>query len=302
MMTKASNNQVLDYKNRLAVMFVSSHGINANSTKYLKCSLLKLQSNLLPTTPADIFLWIHSNSTYVIPKWLSSLKNTYIMPIHNDVWNIPSLSNDSTWVGRDAFELDYYLTGRWRLTFSLDFAHQMGYKYHLQLDDDTFMNSKIGYNFIHRMSSQNLKIAVPYQIWQDTPEMLAGLAELTRYWLYITKFTPVGPLYEHLTPKSITGLTTDSWDRKYHPGYFTIIDLDFWFGSDVQDFLVTVLRTGRDVEGKWQEQGVINMIRLLFIPQSQVFSIQISDDIRHDRYIKSNYENWCRALVDSSVP
>ena len=136
-------------------------------------------------------------------------------------------------------------------------------------------------------------------MYQDSPEMLSGLAELTRYWIVINKFTPKGPLYEHLTPKNIEGLATDHWDRKYHPGYFTILDLDFWFSSNVQDFVATILRTGRDIEGRWQEQGVINMVRLLFLPDSAVLIVPQQDDIKHDRHIKANFENWCKKLVES---
>jgi len=124
----------------------------------------------------------------------------------------------------------------------------MGYKYHLQLDDDTIVNSKVSYNIIQRMSTLNIKMAVPYQIWQDSPEMLAGLAELTRYWIYINGFVPTGPLYDHLTPKSLQGLTTETWDRKYHPGYFTVLDLEFWFDAKVQDYLATVLRVSNAIQ------------------------------------------------------
>jgi hypothetical protein len=116
------------------------------------------------------------------------------------------------------------------------------------------------------MVAGGFKMAVPHQIWQDSPDVLAGLAELARYWfampcritiiismikrssfhrIVINNFAPRGPLYDHLTPKSIEGLTTQHWDRKYHPGYFTIMDLNFWFTPQVQDFLSTVLRTVR---------------------------------------------------------
>ena len=139
--------------------------LDDDRSKFLKCSILKLQKNLLPSTPSDIFLWVPENATRYLPLWLSRLTNVYILPIetevifhsyfllspppihtdpsfldtsaisrifltNNQAWNVPTgqLSNDTNWVGRDAFELDYYLTGRWRLTFSLDFAYQMGYR------------------------------------------------------------------------------------------------------------------------------------------------------------------------------
>ena len=86
------------------------------------------------------------------------MKDVYTMEIQREAWFVSSLANDTSWVGRDAFDLDYYLTGRWRLTFSLDFAHQMGYKYHLQLNDDTIINNKIGYNFIDKMMTSGVSM------------------------------------------------------------------------------------------------------------------------------------------------
>ena len=91
------------------------------------------------------------------------MKDVYTMEIQREAWFVSSLANDTSWVGRDAFDLDCYLTdcyltGRWRLTLSLDFAHQMGYKYHLQLDDDTIINNKIGYNFIEKMRTSGVSM------------------------------------------------------------------------------------------------------------------------------------------------
>lgn len=42
-----------------------------------------------------------------------------------------------------------------RLTFSLDFAKEMGYKYHLQFDDDAMLNSKIQYNIVDKFKENN---------------------------------------------------------------------------------------------------------------------------------------------------
>ena len=103
---------------KLAIMFVFSDGVvDGEKAKYLKCSLLKLQENFLPTTPSDIFLWLPVNATRIVPSWIKALKSVYVMEIQKEAWYIPALRNDTQWVGRDAFELDYYLTGRWRLTF-----------------------------------------------------------------------------------------------------------------------------------------------------------------------------------------
>jgi len=87
------------------------------------------------------------------------------MPILKETWQTPLyMTNESLWVARDSFNLDYYLVGRWRLTYGLDFATQMGYRYHLQLDDDTMVNSKLEENIVAKMSASGYKLSVPYQV------------------------------------------------------------------------------------------------------------------------------------------
>jgi len=120
LIAQKSNDTSKSPQDKLAIMFVYSGDIyDEERSKFLKCSLLKLQLNLLPTTPSDIFLWLPENgtTTQTPPAWLSRLTNVHVMGIQREAWYVPALANDSMWVGRDAFELDYYLTGRWRLTF-----------------------------------------------------------------------------------------------------------------------------------------------------------------------------------------
>jgi hypothetical protein len=99
-------------------------------------------------------------------------------------------------------------------------------------------------------------------------------------------------LFKHMKPPDLNGLTSDGWDRLYHPGYFVIISVDFWFHPDVQDYLLTILRSGKDIEGRWQEQAVQNMMRLVFIPENQLL-VMYDIDIGHDRHKRANFEEWC---------
>jgi hypothetical protein len=50
---------------------------------------------------------------------------------------------------------------------------------------------------------------------------------------------------------------------KRQTGHFVIISIDFWFHPDVQ-------RSSKDIERRWQEQTVQNMVRLIFIPENQL--------------------------------
>jgi hypothetical protein len=95
-----------------------------------------------------------------------------------------------------------------------------------------------------------------------------------------------------VNPPNMEGVTSAGWNRMYYPGYFIIINTDFWFQSEIQDYLTTVFRSGRDIEGRWQEQAVINMMRLVFVPEPQLYLMH-EVDIGHDRHNRKHFEAWC---------
>jgi hypothetical protein len=287
--------------NRLAVMILFSRGFSSayqhkNRLEFLHCAITKLLRNL-QNTSIDVFIWT-LNTTEVmpdIPNWLSAknFPRINVMEIPVETWKIPcGLIDDSEWAVRKHFDIDYYLMGRWRLTFSLDFAKEMGYAYHLQFDDDAMLNNKIEYDVVQSLKEKTIDMAVFSDLIGEVPQVVLGLPELTNFWIKSNKFTPVGSLFKHLNPPNILGLTSEGWDRMYHPGYFLIISLDFWFEKNVQSYLTTVLRSGRDIEARWQEQAVINMIRLVFVVENKLL-VMNDVDVGHDRHKKANFEQWC---------
>jgi len=298
---KFDNN--LPISDRLAIMILFSRGLNEKNSKmnnrleYLRCALVKLQKNLMVHTPADVYLW-GLNSTdnpIVIPSWLTAkdFPRVHVMEIPDNTWKIPcGLIPDSEWAVRKHFDLDYYLMGRWRLAFSLDFAKTMGYKYHLQFDDDAMLNTPVEYNLLPKFQEKNYQMGVFSDWIGEVASVTLGLPELTAYWLKIAHYSPKGTIFQNTKPGDISGLTSDGWNRMYHPGYFLILSIDFWYSTEVQNYLNTVFRSGRDVEGRWQEQAVMNMIRLIFIPKDQVW-IMNDIDIGHDRHKRQHFENWC---------
>ena len=54
----------------------------------------------------------------------------------------------------------------------------MGYRYQLQLDDDTIFLQDISYNLVSKMKGNGYKLAVTHKLWQDSTEYSAGLAEV----------------------------------------------------------------------------------------------------------------------------
>jgi hypothetical protein len=286
-------------ENRLLIQILFSSGFDSGDSnvriEWLKCSLAMLNTNMLSKTTADVFLWVPESSLQSIPTWLSepAYARVHVIALHPTTWKVPcGLSDDTMWSVRKHFSLDYYLMGRWRLTFSLDFARAMGYKYHLQFDDDAILNSPITYDIVSKLKTTQTYMGVFSDNIGEPIHVVNGLAELTRYWLQINNFDPIGTIYKHVSPGDMNGLTTKTWDRMYHPGYFQIMSIDFYFQGHIQNYLTTILKSGSDVERRWQEQAVFNMMRLIFIPEPQ-FNIMYDVDIGHDRHKRSNFDNWC---------
>lgn len=289
-------------KDRLAVMILFSKGfVNVKDMQgrldYLRCALLKLQKNVMPKTTLDIYIWTLNSTSYapMIPDWLNptDFPRVNIIEIEPETWRVPcGLVDDSKWAVRQHFDVDYYLMGRWRLSFSPDFARAMGYSYHLQFDDDAMFNGVLDFDLVKHLSAERKMMGVFSDLIGEVPQCTLGLPELTRYWLTIRGHTPKGALFKHVNPPDMSGVTSAGWDRMYHPGYFIIISMEFWFQNEVQDYLTTVFRSGRDVEGRWQEQAVMNMMRLVFIPESQLW-IMYEADIGHNRHNKRFFNEWC---------
>ncbi len=289
-------------KDRLLVQVLFSKGfVNSpemsGRLKYLKCALLKLKANMMEKTTIDVFIWTLNSTSVVpvIPDWFNGedFPRMNIISIEPDTWRIPcGLISDTKWALRKHFDIDYYLMGRWRLSFSLDFAKEMGYAYHLQFDDDAMLNGKLDFNIVEKLNEKKLLMAVSSTTIPDARQVTLGLPDLTHYWMTLKTYTPKGPLFKHLDPPSVEGLTSAGWDRLVHPGYFIIISTEFWFQKLVQDYLTTVFRSGRDVEGRWQEQAVMNMMRLVFVPEDKLW-IMSEADIGHDRHDPKNFDNWC---------
>lgn len=296
-------------KDRLAVMILLSRGFHpekgsgANRLNHLNCALIKFQKMLGSTTPHDIYIWVlnTTKNPVEIPLWLNAtaFPRVNVIEIPEITWTTPCrLLPDSKWNLRRKFDLDYYLMGRWRLTFSLDFARAMGYDYHLQFDDDAIMMTPINYNLIAKLREGKYDVATSSDLYGEVAHIANGLAELTRFWLRFNHFQVRGNLFEKRFhkgfEKSTNGLSSDSFDRYYHPGYFFLIRLEWWYSEHPQSYLETILRSGKDIEARWQEQLIMNMMQYVFVPEQQLL---VLDDpgINHDRHKKQNFQDWCVA-------
>lgn len=118
-----------------------------------------------------------------------------------------------------------------------------GYKYFLQMDDDSLIGSKLDFDLVKELRRRNTFMATD-MVQKEGDDICHGLAELTAYWLAISRYKVEGTLFEHCDPPSIDGLNSKGWDRMNVQGNFVIISIDFWFREIVQDYVMTVLRSG----------------------------------------------------------
>lgn len=52
------------------------------------------------------------------------------------------------------------------------------------------------------------------------------------------------------------------------------------------------VRSGSDVEGRWQEQAVMNMMNHVFIPTNKLIVFK-DIEVLHERHHKESYDTWC---------
>jgi hypothetical protein len=226
-------------------------------------------------TPSDIFIWVSEEVKLKLsPDFINALHpNVYIMDIKDASWKVPTNTKPfSHWTMSYRFDLNYFLMGRWRLQFAPEFVRRLGYRYHLQLDDDTFVESPIHYNIVSKLDSNSYKFASWNRFDYETREAIMMLPEFTKEWMISNSYSdPKGGLFNHFTPSNYDGMTSHGWDRQYVRGNFVIWSVEIWQSPLLQNFLSAVIASNNDIERRWQEQGVHNMMRLLFVEESKHF-------------------------------
>ena len=249
----------------LAVVLLSN---NANQTCH---ALQNFVSQLLPWNPMDIFVFSLNNSLYTRHALDMPQLNVIFMSL-NEHWETPEQAGSRDLWTATRFGEDYRRMGHWRLAFQMEFAWKLGYKFVLQIDDDSALLQPIEYNLIQYMASQNLKMAARNIIAHDEPDVTQGLAELAKFFLVSEGLQPRS-LFIECRPANMSGLYTSGvggaqdggYSTKYIYGNFVIISLDFWFQEEVQRLVKLVLNTGGHFRHRWNEQQVQSLVWQIFL-------------------------------------
>jgi hypothetical protein len=186
--------------------------------------------------------------------------------------------------------------GRWRLAFAPAFSKAMGYSYFAYWDTDAIPTSDLNVDIVKTFREKNYEMGVfsgSGGVGIEKADVLIGIAEFTAFFMLTEGYTkPVGSIFKHVVPGNRSGLTSEGYDRQYYRGFFGVFSVDFWYRPIVQRFLTLVMITGKDIEMRWQEQGVINMMRLLFVPEERIFALDRGIVHHHSQSLLFN--SYCR--------
>lgn len=254
-----------------------SQNINQRSI-YMSCALSFLIKNVLPFTPIVVYIWVLFSEVEKVSDVLNIAgMPVVVLPIPESSWQIPAGMTFNTNWNYAFYPEDYFKMGRWRLTFQYDFALAMGHQYMLQMDDDTFVYEPIRFNMVEFFRIKALRLGIRKTVFQEKQVLMRGLPELARFWMSSRNMTiPFGDIFNHTRPQNISGLhsndptSKEGWDRLSTVGCFLLFDVNYWLQEVIQDFVTLILKTGSDMEQRWQDQGVQNMAKLLFYPSHAI--------------------------------
>ncbi|KAG2485554.1 hypothetical protein HYH03_015720 [Edaphochlamys debaryana] len=278
----------------------------------LRKSLELVGANLLPTTPTQVYIFAAARKVERVAASLGALANQShikILPLTNASWTVPYMGEEAWWHGH--YTVDYRLMGDWRLAFLPQFVRDMGHRYVLQLDDDSFITGPVGSNLVELFDSNKLVLGARKKS-HETSYNSWGLPELARYFIVTHKMVPT-QLFEHCEPPSLAGLytafeekeaerfltpqqvdtigkiqlpTTGGWDKAVLFGNCVMYSIDWWFSPLVSRFVQLCRATGGHFTYRWNEQAVIGMLWQIFVDPNQ---FKLFDFPYEHRYLANHF-------------
>lgn len=254
---------------RLAVLLLS------NDERQLCCAVKNFTGHLSPWTPVDFYVFSVNN--HLERKFAQTCDRTLgaglVFLKLQEHWETPEAAEDPSLWTAPHFSEDYRRMGHWRLAFQMEFAAKLGYKYVLQMDDDSAFPHPVTIDLVKHMAAQNISMAARNIISGDDADVTRGLAELAKFFLVSEGMEPT-TLFTECRPADIRGLFTkgiggpqsEGYSTRYLIGNFMIISLDFWYQEHIQRFVKLVLRTGAHFRYRWNEQQVQALVWQMFLP------------------------------------
>ncbi|KAG2445025.1 hypothetical protein HYH02_008893 [Chlamydomonas schloesseri] len=291
---------------------------SANRTLMLHAALRLAQRHLLPTTPAAFYVFTVADQLPLLAAGLEDIlaeqesgsEWVRLLAVPQESWVLPPAGND-TQLWRGHWNRNYRLMGDWRLSFMPRFARELGHRYVLQMDDDSYIVGPVEANLVQLFDRRRLALGVQ-KLVKDPPLVTWGLPELAKYFIITHQVKPT-TLFQHCEPPGLRGLYSaldekldlaadtlalgdffddmprrGGWDRTILNGNCVMIALDFWFSPLVQRFVGLCRGSGGSVMYRWNEQAVLGMVAQIFATQEQLllFSFPYAHRIRHTDALK----------------
>jgi len=262
----------LNRKNKLAIVVLQSQ-----YRERVCCSLQHQEMYLKKHTPSDTLLFYRRIIKTEFEKFDEKCKGVHVhlLPIDESQWKFfqwqPEI--DESFVQK---RYDYLMMGQWRLLYCFQVLHMLGYKYALQIDDDSLLLSPIPFNLLEFAEAKRIDLGAR-EVRRDPTKVVKGLGELARYFLISELYNPVGTIWQHCKPRNINGLKTlnsdsgEGWDGAVLKGHFILMRLDFFIQPLVQSFIALCINSGGTVKHRWNEQGTFAMIWQLFVKRNNFF-------------------------------
>lgn len=266
---------------------------------HARCATLRqLNDNFVRTNPADVFVFTVAGddaTTSSLAECLSPLPGFYVVDMLRHAsalgWGTPEhLKDRKLWGG--PWTQGYREMGHWRLTKQFTLFRNLGYRYALQVDDDSeFLAPGVSENLFEIMRREKLKIGGRAS-FPEGHNVAVGLPELARYFIVSEKFEPSPLLWSHCKPPNIEGLVSDltgknerGWDRWMFYGNFVIFDLEWVHEEMVQRFITLISQSGGHFRFRWNEQASLAMVWQMFVREGEyrVFKFPYSHGVVDSR-------------------
>jgi hypothetical protein len=157
---------------RLAVVIMSEN------TQLLCCALKNIKANAMANTPSDIFVSSPTTAQqqHVLEHCDITLQDIYFLLLNElEHWTVPAEAGpQETWTSRE-YSIPYRKMGHGRLAFQFKFAAALGFKYLLQVDDDSWFPEPVSINYVTYMQQQQLHIAARAE-QQDNVRVFSSVA------------------------------------------------------------------------------------------------------------------------------
>ena len=251
----------------IAILFTKPMGNNIESLS-LYYSLDFLQQRLAPFTPSKVYIF-HRKAP--MEEYLNKLQkfnvtlNITFSEIPASQWIIPEVveQNRSKFTFL-FFDDDYRLMGQWRLLYPFKFMKELGHKYLLFLDDDSYIRGDVRMNLVETAKQHNYNFMPLRMLHED--RRISGYGDFPLMAKdFCMKHNIKAPLLlEDCSARDWSGVTTDNWRGTIMYGNFVVISIDFWFHPLLQEFLDIIIKSGKYFIYRWNEQLVIAMMRLIF--------------------------------------